>query len=145
MSEFIQVTIPAWLRGSKLRSNVQQWRAELLTALGKILDVQSTFSVRERFYRSGTALGSLRRQIVDDGDRQSYEEFSELFYFRFGEFGTGRRGAESNVRHPADYEYGQKPGMAARFMLGHALEDSKEEVFSELRQFLRQIPSRVTS
>lgn len=128
MADFVRVTIPSFFDGQIFRSRILKWRDEALKAAGQSLERHSQASVRERFYRTGAALGSLDNQTIEQGNRKSYQEFSELFYFRFGEYGTGRRGAESGVPHPPDYEYGKKAGMSARFMLGSALERSEPEI-----------------
>lgn len=129
--DFVQVSIPDFLDSRVLKSRVLNWRDERLESAGKILETHSRLSVRERFYRTGAALASLEDQTVERGHRKTYEQFSELFYFRFGEYGTGRRGAESGVPHPRGYRYGQTAGMAARFMLGTALEQSEPEIVDQ--------------
>lgn len=131
MAEFVRVTIPRFFDGQVFRSRILKWRDGALRSAGQILERHSQASVRERFYRTGAALASLDNQTVEQGNRKSYQEFSELFYFRFGEFGTGRRGAESGVPHPAGYRHGRTPGMSARFMLGNALERAEPEIVDQ--------------
>jgi len=143
MSDFVKINLPGWLRAGNIESEILSWRDEALAESGKILESESQASVRERFYRTGAALASLQNQTIGEGSRKSYEEFSELFYFRFGEYGTGRRGRASGVPHPASYRYGSTPGMAARFMLGHAIEKSRQLVISEFTQFAKRLPGRI--
>lgn len=143
MTDFVKVTVPDYFRSEVFRTRILQWRDDALKSAGRILETHSQASVRERFYRTGAALESLEHLTVEKGSTKTYQEFSELFYFRFGEYGTGRRGAESNVPHPRNYRYGKKPGMAARFMLGTALERARPEVVSEFRKFARDLPARI--
>lgn len=144
--EFVQVTLPTWLRGPFFKAKILQWRKSALEAAGKIVDRESHVSVRQRFYRTGVAEGSLENQFVGNpnADVLSYEQFSELYYFRFGEYGTGRRGSASGVPHPASYEYGTVPGMSARFMLGNALQIAAPQVISEFQRFAAQLPRDIT-
>lgn len=147
MDDFVRVSIPGIFNGQVFRFRVLEWRDDALEAAGQILERESQLSVRERFYRTGVALASLDNETVEQGDRKSYQQFSELFYFRFGEYGTGRRGAESGVPHPREYRYGQKPGMSARFMLGNALERAEPQVISQFdaRELARAISSATTN
>lgn len=142
-NDFVQVTIPSIFDGQVFKSRVLEWRDDALESSGQILERESKLSVRERFYRAGTALASLDNQTIEQGDRKSYQQFSELFYFRFGEYGTGKRGVESGVPHPPDYRYGDKPGMAARFMLGNALMRAEPEIIGQFdaRELARAISS----
>ena len=39
---------------------------------------------------------------------------TNVTYARFVNYGTGRRGEQSSVPHPPDYQYGSKPGMRAQ-------------------------------
>lgn len=143
MSDFVQVSIPGFFDGQVFRSRVLKWRDEELESAGQILEGHSQASVRERFYRTGAALASLDDVTVEKGLTKSYQQFSELFYFRFGEYGTGRRGAESGVPHPMNYRYGQRAGMSARFMLGNALERAEPEIVGQFdpRKLARAINS----
>ena len=143
--EFVQVTLPNWLRSSFFKAKILQWRKTALEAAGKIVDRESHTSVRERFYRTGAVESSIEKQFVGNPNEDvlSYEQFSELYYFRFGEYGTGRRGSESGVPHPATYRYGTVAGMSARFMLGSALEIAAPQVVSEFQRFARRFPSEL--
>lgn len=145
--DFVQVTLPNWLRGSFFKAKILKWRKSALEASGKILDRESHTSVRERFYRTGLAESSLENQIVSVANENvlSYEEFSELYYFRFGEYGTGRRGEASGVPHPASYRYGTVAGMSARFMLGNALQVAAPQIVSEFQRFAKQLPNELKS
>ena len=140
---FVEVTIPDFFDGEVFKSRVLKWRDEQLESAGEILERESQLSVRERFYRTGKALASLDDVTIEEGLRKTYQQFSELFYFRFGEYGTGRRGAASGVSHPRGYRYGQKPGMSARFMLGNALMRAEPEIIGEFRQF-KELERRIT-
>lgn len=145
--QFVQVILPNWLRGSFFKDKILQWRKTALEAAGKVLDRESHTSVRERFYRTGVAESSLENQIVStvNANVLSYEQFSELYYFRFGEYGTGRRGEASGVPHPASYEYGDVAGMSARFMLGNALQVATPQILSEFQRFAAQLPRELKS
>lgn len=146
MSDFVRVvSIPRLLDERVFRSALTGWRDEALESSGSILETYSQVSVRERFYRTGTALASLESATVARGEVKSYQQFSELFYFRFGEYGTGRRGADSGVPHPPGYRYGERAGMSARFMLGTALERAEPDIVSEFRRFTNRLPGRLTS
>ena len=141
--DFIKVTIPSFFHGEVFRTRILQWRDDALESAGKILERESRLSVRERFYRTGAALGSLEDLTVEKGLKKTYEQFSELFYFRFGEYGTGKRGRASGVSHPANYRYGQVTGMSARFMLGTALDRAEPEIISEFQEFASEIGRRL--
>jgi hypothetical protein len=140
MNEFVQVEIPQFFNGQVFKSRILRWRDETLESSGEILERESQLSVRSRFYRTGVALGSLDDVTTEEGQRKSYEQFSELFYFRFGEYGTGRRGSASGVPHPNDYRYGQKPGMSARFMLGNALRLAEPQIVHKFQQGASDLP-----
>lgn len=128
-----EVQISAIFR--EFRRDVLEFRDEALKSAGQILEQESRLSVRQRFYRTGAALRSVEHRTTEEGERKTYEQFSELFYFRFGEYGTGRRGRLSNVPHPASYQYGDRPGMTARFMLGTALRIAKPRILRQFRIF----------
>lgn len=144
---FVEVTLPTWLRAAHFKAKILAWRKTALEAAGKVLDRESHTSVRERFYRTGRAESSLEKQFTGspNADVMSYEQYSELYYFRFGEYGTGQRGSASGVPHPASYQYGTVPGMSARFMLGSALDIATPQIVSEFQRFAAQLSGQIKS
>ena len=100
--------------------DVRRLRDDILAEGSRILRRETQRSIRERWYRTGATLNSLGEQVVEDGDRKTYQLSPTATspkgapYPLFGEYGTGRRGAATGRPAPTGYRYGDRAGMAAR-------------------------------
>jgi len=81
---------------------------------------------------------NLRRSITADPARNfaAYVN-ARVKYAEFVEYGTGRRGASSNVETPMTYSYGPKPGMRAQPFMWPAIESERPAHLRRLRQALK--------
>lgn len=65
--------------------------------------------------------------------------FSGTFYDVFGEYGTGKRGAEARPRVvPAGWRYGSVPGMRARFAFHAGLDEAMPEIMNVFASKMRR-------
>jgi hypothetical protein len=117
-----------------LRRDVERLRDDILAEGGRILKRETQRSIRERWYRTGATLASLRDEVVSDGERKSYRLSPTATskrgapYPLFGEYGTGQRGRATGGPAPAGYHYGSQPGMAARRFGRLAIDATKPQV-----------------
>lgn len=136
--QFVTVQLSPVFRN--LRREVERLRDEIVTEGGKILRRETESSMRQRWFRSGRAVGSLVDEVVSEGDRKSYRltptarSKSGAPYPLFGEYGTGRRGAATGGPAPKGYRYGDRPGMAARRFSRIAVELAKPQIEARARQ-----------
>ena len=102
------------------RSRIEDLRDEITVQGGKILRREVESSIRLRWYDTGKTLSSLEEDVVTSGNSQRYiltptaTSDSGAPYPLFGEYGTGRRGAQTGRPAPRGYRYGDKQGMKAR-------------------------------
>ena len=101
------------------RSRVGSLRDAILDDGSKILRREWALSVRLRFFRTGATLNSATEETVEDGNRKTWRLSPTATnngapYPLFGEYGTGRRGAQSGRPAPRGYRYGDRAGMTAR-------------------------------
>jgi len=103
---------------SNFRSRIESLRDAMLTDGREIMRREWSLSVRERFYLTGKGLASgmsaEAEKIIEDGNRKTWRMTPTEIRMTFGEYGTGRRGAQSGQTAPAGYRYGQRQGMRAR-------------------------------
>jgi len=93
---------------------VRRLRDKALRDSGKVMRREQEASMRLRWYRSGASVRSLSEKTTADEQSATYSLTVGTFYSIFGEYGTGRRGAETGQPTPPFYRYGSKPGMTAR-------------------------------
>jgi hypothetical protein len=129
---------------SDLRKSVERLRDEILEDAKPILRREWALSVRARWFRTGATLNSVVDETVVEGDRKTYRFWPTVTseggapYPLFGEYGTGRRGAETGRPTPAGYRYGSKVGMTARRFSRIAVGLAKPQVNDAARLRLRQ-------
>ena len=86
-------------------------------------------SIYKRAFRTGAEYASVQTKIEIIGRIRRIVGFTNLWYTKFPEFGTGIRGAASRPSHvPADYHYGDVKGMAARSPFLHGRDEALPEV-----------------
>src|SRR5687768_9537095 len=91
-------------------------------------------STRQRAFRTGRLRTSLEARSESRGLRSTTSVLTDLYYARFVEFGTGRRGAASVVRPPPGYAYGPREGMSARRYAHFGLMEARPAVVAAFRQ-----------
>lgn len=118
MSELVQLKLSPIFR--TLGSDVRRFRDDVLTDAGSIMKRTEQASIRRLWYDTGRTLSSLQEQVTEDGNTKTYHLFPTATsdkgapYPLFGEYGTGRRGAQTGRPAPAGYTYGRSQGMTAR-------------------------------
>jgi hypothetical protein len=121
------------------RERVEKLRDVILTDAQPIVRREWASSVHQRFFRTGAGLQSAIDEFVTEGETKAYRLFPTAFYMIFGEYGTGRRGAQTGRPAPAGYHYGPKPGMAARrfsrIAVGLARPQIDKAAIDRVRQF----------
>lgn len=132
------------------RSRVTGLRDRILTDASKILRREEETSIRQRWHRTGATLVSLKEEVVEDGNRKTYRLFPTAVsskgapYPLFGEYGTGRLGAQTGRPAPAGYRYGDKAGMAARRYSRIALSIAKPLIDSMAKERVRRFALNAT-
>ena len=142
MSDFVTVRIPSFL--THFSEQIEDLRDKILDKTAPILRKEEEASIRSRWYRTGATLGSLREQRVTEGPKKIYRLFPTTFYAIFGEFGTGRRGAQTGKPTPRSYRYGPKPGMTARRYSRIAVQQARPKVIETAQQVVNAYARNVT-
>lgn len=138
MSDFIQV-----FESEPLRTLDRRIRSKMLVeapreALSTLFNYVRA-SVRFRAYRTGALLRSPEERF-ERGDLQARATlFTDLFYAKFVEFGTGQRGKQSGVKPPPGYVYGPAQGMTARRPFQLALRDARPEIVKVYRRKAKEL------
>lgn len=127
-----------------LRREVEQARDEALTDSSGILRREVETSIRERWYKLGRTLESLEDDVIDDGERKTYQLIPTAAHAIFGEYGTGRRGAASGQPAPRGWRYGDKPGMEARRFSRIAVGIARPQVEDIFRLKVRELAASLT-
>lgn len=142
MSDFVQVFPPRFF------SHLPEWlgglQEEILAETAPILRREEEASIRERWYRQGRTLRSLKEETVTEGPRKSYRLWPSIFYAIFGEYGTGRRGSQSGRPAPRGWRYGPKPGMTARRYSRIAVEKARPKIIRAAQETAREYARNVT-
>lgn len=126
MSDFVQLHLSPIFR--TFGGDMERLRDEIIEVAAPTLRREEEASIREKFYRTGTGLRSLKEEVVTEGNKKTYRLFPTAFYMIFGEYGTGRRGAVSGRPTPRGWRYGSKPGMTARRYSRDAVQKARPEV-----------------
>ena len=118
---------------STFRREVQKLQDEVLFAGAQVLRRNYIASVTTgptttRFFKTGAGLQSTREEFDEKGNKSTYSLIPQAFYMVFGEYGTGRRGAETGTPAPRGWRYGSKQGMRARRFGRNAVQVSRPEV-----------------
>jgi hypothetical protein len=126
------------------RSRVELLRDAILGDGSKILRREWALSVRARFFDTGAGLQSAGQgEIVEEGNKKTYRLVPQAFYMIFGEYGTGRRGAQTGRPAPRGYRYGQRQGMTARrfsrIAVAVAAPQVRDMAILKARQFARHV------
>lgn len=125
------------------REQVEKLQTGITVEGGKIVRREVEASMRQRWYRSGKAVGSLTENIVSEGNSKTYRlvptatSKSGAPYPLFGEYGTGLRGRLSGRPAPKGYRYGDQPGMRARRFSRIALTIAQPQVKAKAEQLIR--------
>lgn len=132
------------------RSRVERLRDRILTDAGKITKREEQVSIRLRWHRTGATLVSLKEEVVEDGNRKTYRLFPTAVsskgapYPTFGEYGTGRLGAQTGRPAPSGYRYGDRAGMAARRYSRIALSIARPLIDSMAKERVRRFALNAT-
>lgn len=135
---------------SNLRSRVERLRVGILFDSAAILRREEESSIRRLWYRTGATLSSLRQQFITDGDKKIYQLFPTATskagapYPLFGEYGTGRLGAQTGRPAPLGYRYGDKAGMVARRYSRLAVTAAKPQIDQLARERVRRFALNAT-
>lgn len=125
------------------RQRVEKLQIGITVEGGKIVRREVEASMRQRWYRSGKAVGSLTESIISEGNSKTYRlvptatSKSGAPYPLFGEYGTGLRGRLSGRPAPRGYRYGDQPGMRARRFSRIALTIAQPQVKAKAEQLIR--------
>lgn len=144
MSELVEVQLGKIFLKS-FRREVEQARDEALADSSQILRREVESSIRERWYRLGRTLQSLEDDVIDEGDRKTYQLIPTAAHAIFGEYGTGQRGAATGQPAPAGWRYGSKPGMAARRFSRIAVGIARPQVEDVFRLKVRELAASLTN
>jgi hypothetical protein len=132
------------------RSRVTGLRDQILTDASKIVRREEETSIRLRWHRSGATLMSLKEDVTEDGNRKTYKLYPTAVspkgapYPTFGEYGTGRRGAQSGKPALRGYSYGSSAGMTARRYSRIALSIAKPQVDQMAKESVRRFALNAT-
>lgn len=102
------------------KSRIEDLRDSITVEGGKILRREVESSIRLRWYDTGKTLNSLEEEVITQSESQRYiltptaRSESGAPYPLLGEYGTGRRGAQTGRPAPRGYRYGDRAGMKAR-------------------------------
>lgn len=124
------------------KSRIEDLRDAVLIEGGKILREEEERSIRLRWYDRGVTLGSLKEEVVSEGDSKIYRLFPTAKskrgapYPLFGEYGTGQRGARSGKPAPVGYQYGQGQGMRARRYSRIAVTQARPKVVARAKEVI---------
>jgi hypothetical protein len=124
---FVRVVIGRFL--TTLRARIE--RVMLEEAPRDASDVLLNYvraSIRFRAFRTGALQRSPEERFERRGLRGASSVFSDLYYAKFVEFGTGRRGAASGATPPPGYAYGPRAGMTARQPFALGLKAARPEI-----------------
>jgi hypothetical protein len=136
---------------STLRHDVEAFRDHLLEDSAKVLRREEEASIRERWYRTGATLASLRERFFDTGDKVRTYELTPTAtnrgapYPLFGEYGTGRKGSETGRPAPRGYRYGRRSGMTARRYSRIAVETAAPEIHRLAVEQSRRFAANMTT
>ncbi len=142
MSDFVTVRIPSFL--TDFSEQIEDLRDKILDQTAPILRREEEASIRSRWYRIGTTLKSLKEETVTEGPKKIYRLRPTTFYAIFGEFGTGRRGAQTGGPPPRGYHYGSRPGMTARRFSRIAVQQAGPKVIETAQQIVNAYARNVT-
>ena len=142
MSDFVTVRIPSFL--THFSEQIEDLRDRILAETAPILRREEEASIRSRWYRTGATLRSLKEETVTEGPKKIYRLSPTTFYAIFGEFGTGRRGAQTGPRAPRGYRYGSRPGMTARRYSRIAVQQARPKVIQRAQQIVNAYARNVT-
>jgi hypothetical protein len=115
--EFVTLTLGRVFKD--FRRQVEALQDDILLEGAQVLRREEETSIRQRWFRTGATVNSLQEELVIDGNKKTYLLFPTATnkgapYPLFGEYGTGRLGAQTGRPAPRGYRYGSKAGMAAR-------------------------------
>jgi hypothetical protein len=134
MPNFVKVPKP--LLNMKARLYAQQ--AAATKAAEPILKRAVANSVRLRWYKTGASLRAIGSESASSDGKGFAVVFSGQFYDVFGEYGTGRSGAEGAPAFtPAGWRYGSIPGMRARMAFHAGLSEALPGIMDVYRDKMR--------
>lgn len=132
------------------RSRVERLRDLVLADASVILKREEQDSIRERWYRTGATLLSLKEEVTTEGNKKTYHLMPTAVskrgapYPLFGEYGTGQRGALTGRPAPFGYRYGAKVGIAARRYSRIALSLARPKIDRMARERVRKFALSAT-
>jgi HK97 gp10 family phage protein len=104
-----------------LRNITPEARAEIKIAVTKAALLVERDAKINAPVDTGTLRNSISHRITESNGLYEAEVGASVDYSDYQEYGTGRRGANSNVIAPSSYEYGNSQGIPAHPFLGPAL------------------------
>lgn len=148
MTELVTLTLSPIFQ--TFERDVRRLQDEILETAAPTLRREEEASIRQRWYRTGATLRSLKEEVITIGDKKVYRLFPTLVSDRgapiplFGEYGTGRRGAASGSPTPRGYRYGPKPGMTARRFSREAVQNARPEVLRHANRIVERYKANMT-
>lgn len=123
------------------RGRIESLRDDIIETGGRILRQEEEQSIRLRWYDRGRTLGSLKEEIVTEGEAKIYRLFPTatnrgFSYPAAGEYGTGRLGAATGKPAPIGWRYGSRRGMTARRFSRIAVAQAKPKVVADAQQLI---------
>jgi hypothetical protein len=146
--QFVTVRLPRFL--TRFRDEIGGLVDEVIEETSPILRRSEEASIRQRWYRSGRTLRSLKEEVAPIKDGKAYRLFPTATsergapYPLFGEFGTGRRGATSGKPTPKGYKHGRSKGMTARRFGREAVKQARPKVIQTAQSTVRAFARNVT-
>lgn len=140
--QFVTVRLPPIL--TRFPERMAALPEQIIEKTAPILRSAEEASIRKRWYRRGRTLRSLKDDIKKQGSKWIYRLFPTTFYAAFGEWGTGRRGAQSGSPAPRGWKYGKKAGMTARRYSRIAVHNARPRVIDAAQQQIKEFARNVT-
>jgi hypothetical protein len=128
---------------SNFQRRIEELQDDILIEGGQILRRETESSIRLWWFDSGKTLGSLKEEVITEGEKKTYRLFptatskSGAPYPLFGEYGTGRRGAATGRPALRGYRYGDRAGMAARRYSRIAVSLARPQVVGSAKGLIR--------
>ena len=141
--EFVTLTLGRVFRD--FRQQVEALRDDILLEGAQVLRREEETSIRQRWFRTGATVNSLQEELIIDKSSKTYRLFPTATnkgapYPTFGEYGTGRLGAQTGEPAPRGYRYGAGAGMAARRFSRIAVAQARPEIdrlaIEKVKQFV---------
>jgi hypothetical protein len=127
------------------RRQAEALQDDILLDGAQILRREEEASIRQRWHRTGATVNSLQEELIIEKSSKVYRLFPTATnkgapYPAFGEYGTGRLGAQTGQPAPRGYRYGASAGMAARRFSRIAVAQARPQIdrlaLEKVKQFV---------